>query len=66
MVVDAVLTASSVGFVNNHFSVCCKPVGDFLKAEMVVFDRSVKPSRVFGNGRGLVPSYHAGVNLRYA
>lgn len=51
---DAILTESSVVFINNHFSVCHKPLVDFLSAEIVVFDSSVKLYGVLGNGGGLV------------
>lgn len=54
-------------FINNRLSVCCKPWVDFLSAEMVVFDSSVKLYGVLGNDGGgdLFPSYHAGVNLHF-
>lgn len=39
---DAILTESSVVFINNRFSVCRKPLVDFLSAEIVVSDSSVK------------------------
>lgn len=49
---DAVFTQSSMVFINNYFSVCCKPLVDFLSAEMVVCDSCVELYGVLGEWQG--------------